>query len=165
MLVEPEEERSRSADGPKVSTFAPAADLANQADWYINDLQKAVASEEEYKDSVEKISKESNTLTVIAWRLGLHDQPSKYQASSGAVLKAAQAVAATKDFASANKAIAALKAAAAGESNADVALKWEKVAELPQLMKQVPIINTQLKRNIKPEKFKKRRRIRRAIRQ
>ena len=34
-------------------------------------------------------------------------------------------------------------------------LKWEKVAALPELMKQVPIINNPLKRNIKPEKFKK----------
>ena len=122
MLVEPAGKIGSDAGGrrPKVSTFAPAADLASQADQYIKDLEKAVASEEEYKDSVEKIAKESNTLVVIALALGLHDQPSKYKASAGAVLKAAQAVAATKDFASARKAIAALKAAAEGQGKADV---------------------------------------------
>ena len=156
MLVEPAGKiGSDAAEGPKVSTFAPAADLASQADRYIKDLEKAVASEEEYKDSVEKISKESNTLIVIALALGLHDQPNKYQATAGAVVKAAQAVAATKDFASASKAIAALKAAAEGQGNADVTLKWEKVAALPELMKQVPVINSKLKLNTKPGKFKK----------
>ena len=34
-------------------------------------------------------------------------------------------------------------------------LKWEKVAALPELMKEVPLVNTKLKRYIKPEKFKK----------
>ena len=34
-------------------------------------------------------------------------------------------------------------------------LKWEKVAALPELMKQVPVINSKLKLNTKPAKFKK----------
>jgi hypothetical protein len=138
-------------EAPKVSTFAPAEDLANQADWYIKDLDKIVASEDEYKDGAEKVTKEANTLTVIALCLGLNDQDSKYKQSAGAVIKAAQDLAATRDFASAQKAVAALKAAA--ESKSEGTLKWEKVASLPELMKQVPVINSKLKLNIKGSKF------------
>jgi hypothetical protein len=136
---------------PKVSTFAPAADLAGQADWYIKDLDKICGSEDEYKDDAEKVAKEANTLTVIALCLGLNDQDSKYKQSAGAVIKAAQDLAATKDFASAQKAVAALKAAA--ESKGEATLKWEKVASLPELMKQVPVINSKLKLNVKGSKF------------
>ena len=84
----------------------------------------------------------------------MHDEESKYKAQAGALMKAAQAVAATKDYASAKTAVAALQEAAAGGSKADVELKWEKVASLPELMKQVPLINNKLKRYIKPAKFK-----------
>jgi hypothetical protein len=141
---------------PKVSTFAPAKDLAIQADQYIKSLKTSVANPQDYADDHEKIAKESNTLIIIALTLGLHDQESKYKARAGAMMKAAQAVAATKDYASAKKAVAALQDVAAGKDNADgVELKWEKVASLPELMKQVPLINNKLKRAIKPEKFKK----------
>jgi hypothetical protein len=139
---------------PKVSTFAPAKDLATAADQYIKSLAKSVATEEDYKDDQGKIARESNTLIIIALALGLHDEESKYQAHAGALMKAAQAVAATKDYASAKKAIAALPDAAQGDANADAQLKWEKVASLPELMKQVPYINNRLKRAIKPAKFK-----------
>jgi hypothetical protein len=143
---------SATADeAPKVSAFAPAKDLASQAEWYIKDLEKIVASEDEYKDGGEKIAKEANTLVVVALCLGLHDEDSKYKESAGAVVKAAQDLAAAKDYASAQKAVAAVKAAA--ESKSDVKLKWEKVATLPELMKQVPVINSKLKLNIKGSKF------------
>jgi hypothetical protein len=139
---------------PKVSTFAPAVDLANQADYYVKELEKTVANEEEYKDGEGKIAKDSNTLIVVALALGLHDQDSKYKARAGAVMKAAQELAAAKSFDSAKKAVAAVKEAAEGEGKAGGELKWQKVAALPELMKQVPLINTRLKRYVKGEKFK-----------
>jgi hypothetical protein len=139
---------------PKVSTFAPAKDLAAEADRYIKGLAKSVANEEDYKDDVGKIAKDSNTLIIIALALGLHDQESKYQAGAGALMKAAQAVAAAKDYTSAKKAVADLQAASESGAKADVQLKWEKVASLAELMKQVPIINNRLKKALKPAKFK-----------
>jgi ribosomal protein S20 len=138
-------------EAPKVSAFAPAKDLASQADWYIKDLGKIVASEDEYKDGAEKVAKEANTLVIIALCLGLNDQDSKYKESAGALLKAAQELAATKDFAAAQKGVANVKTAA--ETKSDVKLQWEKVASLPELMKQVPVINSKLKLNIKASKF------------
>ena len=158
MLVEPVGKLGFDAPAmpapPKVSTFAPAVDLAKQANWYIKDLESAVADQEEYMDSVDKIANESNTLVVIALALGLHDQESKYKTSAGALIKAAQAVAAAKDFESAKKAIAALKDAAKDKGQAGGELKWEKIASLPELMNQVPVVNTKLKLNLKPKKFK-----------
>ena len=100
---------SDAAEGPKVSTFAPAADLASQADRYIKELEGAVASEEEYKDDRGQDRQGSEYDDCHRLGLGLHDQENKYQANAGAVMKAAQAVAATKDFASAKKAVAALR--------------------------------------------------------
>jgi hypothetical protein len=142
---------AKAADeaAPKVSTFAPAEDLANQAELYIKGLDKCVESADEYKDGQEKIAKDANTLIIIALALGLHDQDNKYKAPAGAIIKAAQALAATKDLDSAKKAIADVKAAAEGKRAAAGDLKWEKVASLPELMKQVPVINTKLKLNVK----------------
>lgn len=146
---------AQAADAaPKVSTFAPAKDLASQAEQYIKGLEKCVESTDEYKDGQEKIAKDSNTLIIIALALGLHDEDSKYKAPAGAIIKAAQALAATKDYEAAKKAVADVKAAAEGKGAAAGELKWEKVAALPELMKQVPVINTKLKLNVKKLKKK-----------
>ena len=141
---------------PKVSTFAPAEDLANQVGQYIKAMKSVVADEQEYKDSEGKVVRDASTLAVIALALGLHDQDNKYKANAGALMKAAQDVAATKDYDSAKKAVAALEAVAAKEGGkAGGELKWEKVAPLPELMKQVPMINTKLKLYVKGTSFKK----------
>jgi hypothetical protein len=154
---------------PRVSTFAPAADLVRQADQYIHRLENAVQSEEQYKDDQDKIAKEANTLVIIALALGLHDQSNKYQAQAGALMKAAQELAATMkkieeqkgkkqegraDFESVKKAVAMVREAAEGRGMGKAELKWQKVASLPELMKEVPRVNNNLKRYVKPEKFK-----------
>jgi len=127
--------------------------------------QASVANPQDYEDDHEKVAKESNTLIIIVLALGLHDQESKYKARAGDLMKAAQAVAATKDYSSAKKAVDALQDVAAGKGDANGAeLKWVKVASLPELMKQVPLINNKLKRAIKPEKFTRRPRTRPATR-
>lgn len=140
---------------PKVSTFAPAEDLANQVDQYIGDLAKMVATEDEYKDSQERIANDSNTLVVIALTLGLHDQDSKYKPIAGTLMKAAQELAAATDYALAKKGVDGLKKAAESKDATAGELKWQKVASLPALMKEVPLINTKLKRLVKGANFKK----------
>ena len=144
---------------PKVSTFAPAEDLAGQIDRYIKALDGIAASEDEYKDAVSdstnKVANDANAIVVIALALGLSDQESKYKAQAGGLIKVGQELAATKDYASAKKGVAALKEAAAGKGAAKADLKWEKVASLPALMKEVPFINTPLKRLVKGANFKK----------
>jgi hypothetical protein len=144
-----------AADALKVSTFAPSGDLERQADKFIDAMKNTVASQEEYNDSEGKIGRDSNTLVVIALALGLHDKENKYKDKASALLKAAQAVAATKDYASAKKAVAELEKVAEGDGKGGPALKWEKVAALPDLMKQVPMVNTKLKLCVTTSNFKK----------
>ncbi len=139
---------------PKLSSFAPAKDLAGQLQDYIKEIDSTLASEDEYKDSEAKIGRCTNTLAVIALCLGLDDEDNQYKTRAAALIKAAQGLAAAGDYQSAKKAFDAVKAAADGKIASQEKLKWEKVASLPDLMKQVPNINTKLKRNIKGAKFK-----------
>ena len=141
-------------DVPKLSSFAPAKDLAGQVRDYIKEIETTLASEQEYKDSEGKIGRCTNTLAVIALCLGMHDEDNQYKARAPALIKAAGELAAAADYQSAKKAFDAVKAAAEGKLPIQGDLKWEKVASLPDLMKQVPNINTKLKRNIKGAKFK-----------
>jgi hypothetical protein len=145
----------RADDAPKVSTFAPADDLVAQVAKYVKAMNNVVADEQEYKDSEGKLTRDANTLAIIFLALGLHDQDNKYRANAADLLKAAQDVAATKDFASAQKAVAALEAAIEKGAGTPGSLKWEKVASLPELMKQVPMVNTKLKLYVKGKNFKK----------
>ena len=155
----------RAAEAANVSTFAPAEDLVRQADKYIESMKNTVASKEEYEDSEGKVGRESNTLAVIVLALGLHDTDNKYKdkprpkaaqdVAATALIEAAQDVAAAKKYAVAKKAVAALDEVAAAEGKPGGKLKWEKVAALPDLMKQVPIVNTKLKLCLGKTKFKK----------
>ena len=153
--------QARAADEPKVSAFAPAEDLARQADKYIESLKNTVASKEEYDDSEGKVGRESNTLAVIVLALGLHDKDNKYKDKAPALIRAAKDVAATEGYdaatkyAAAKKAVAALGEVAAADGRAGGKLKWEKVASLPDLMKQVPMVNTKLKLCLSKANFKK----------
>jgi len=139
---------------PEVSTFAPAKDLAGQVEYYLERLELAVESEEEYNDSQEKIAKDSNVLILVALALGLHDTNNQYQAAAPAVIKAAQQLAAAKDFASAKAGVAAVKAAAASTDGDPSGLKWEeKAAAMEELMEAVPLIHSKLKRYLRGSRF------------
>lgn len=139
---------------PKVSTFAPAQDLVSQVDYYLERLEATVESESEYKDSADKVAKDASTLAVIGLALGLHDEDNKYKNAAPALIKAAQKLAATKDFASAKAGVAAVKDAL-GTKGDPSGLKWEKVASLKELMLQVPLVNSRLKRYLRGVRFTK----------
>ena len=150
------EEPAKKADAgsmpaaPKVSTFAPADDLVAQTDKFIGDLAKATATEADYKDQPEgKISRDANTLILVALALGLSDQDNKYKANGGAMIEAAQKLAAAKDFEATKKSVEGLQAAAKTGGTSSVELKWAKLASLSELMKQVPLVNTKLKGNVR----------------
>lgn len=143
-----------SAEEPKVSTFAPAKDLAAEATGYIEALDEAVKDESGFEDAKAKIAKDANTLVVVALALGMHDTDSDLKNAAPAMIKAAQELAAAKDHAAAKAAMDALKAAAKSKGDASK-LKWEKVASLPELMQAVPLINTKLKKATKGSRFSK----------
>ncbi|HUT95651.1 MAG TPA: hypothetical protein VMY37_39710, partial [Thermoguttaceae bacterium] len=136
---------------PPVSKFAPAEDLVAQVEGYVEDLEKTVESEEDYKDSAEKIAKYANTFILIALALGIHDSDNQFKAAAPAMLKAAQELAAAKDYDSAKAGVAAVKAATTSAEGDAAELKWGKLASLPELMKAVPLINTKMKRPLRSE--------------
>jgi hypothetical protein len=144
-----------AADAPKVSTFAPAEDLAGQVDEYIQGFEEAVKAEGDFADAQSKIAKDANTLVVIVLALGMHDADNPYKAAAPAMVKAAGELAAAKDHAAAKAAVEALKKAATDKAGGADKLKWEKVASLPELMKAVPLINTKLKKAVGGSRFEK----------
>lgn len=140
---------------PKVSTFASAKDVASQIDFYVARLEESVASEEEFKEAEAKLAKDSNTLILLALAAGMHDEDNKYKTAAPAIMKAAQELVKAKGFAATKEGVASVKKAleSAGGNAAD--LKWVKSAALPDLMKQVPLVNSRLKRNLRGANFKK----------
>jgi len=122
-------------------------------DYFVERLTEAVETEEEYNDAQDQITKDANTLILLALALGLHDQDNRLKAGARTLLKAAQDAATAADFAAAKAAVEAVVAATKSDAGSDAELKWEKAASLPALMKQVPTVNTKLKRYIKGTRF------------
>jgi hypothetical protein len=139
---------------PKVSSLAPAKDIVSQVEAYVEDLEEAVKAEADYKDNESKILKGSNTLILLALAAGLHDDDNSLKAAAPAIMKAAQQLAGAKDYQAAKSGVAAVKKAMEDKGDASD-LKWAKSASLPELMKQVPLVNNRLKRNFAGDKFKK----------
>jgi hypothetical protein len=135
---------------PKLSTFAPAADLVRQTDYYLGRLEESLASESQYKEDQAKVSKDGNTLILIALALGLDDGRNKYKAAAPGLMKAAQQVAKATTYEAAKAALGDAREAIASPAAAGKSLSWGKAsASLPELMKQVPLINARLKRNLR----------------
>jgi len=135
---------------PKPSTFAPAADLVKAVDDYISRIGEALESQDDFTEFQARVVKDAETVAVLALVLGLHDEKNQYQAAAPAIIKAAREVsaAAAKDYASAKTAFASLESAKASSGDPS-SLKWEKVASLKELMQQVPLVNSRLKRNMR----------------
>jgi hypothetical protein len=140
---------------PKVSSFAPAEDLAYQMDKYIGEMEKGTATESDYKELPEgKVSQTGSTMVLLAVALGASDQDNKYKANAGALLAACQKLAVAADYAATKQAVAAVVAAAKGEGKGTAEVKWARLADLKELMKQVPNVNTKLKSNLNHLKSK-----------
>jgi len=133
---------------PALSTLVPVNDLADQIEYYVEELEECVEDSEEYEDSVDKIKRYSSTLAVLALAVGLHDQNSELRKAAPVLVKASQELANAKDYAAAKAAFSGIEAALSASGN-PATLKWAKVADLHALMEQVPLINTRLKRYIR----------------
>ncbi|MGO8688172.1 MAG: hypothetical protein ACLQLG_00925 [Thermoguttaceae bacterium] len=138
-----------------VALAVPAEDLVRQADKYVAAIVENVATEDAYNDSKEDLARQANTLVVIVWALGQYDRNGKYQ-DLEPILAAAGDLAAAKDYHSASGAAGRLKTAIGRMPEAPVTPPATPPASLAQLMKEVPIINTKLKRDIRDERLKAR---------
>ena len=156
---------------PKVSTFAPAKDIVAQINFYVSRLEEsdAIQNEAAFKQALEdakdtatgktpelppQIAKDSNTLILLALAAGLDDEDNQLKAAAPSLFKAAQELAKAKGFAAAKAGVAAVKKALDAAEGNPGELKWVKSASLDDLMKQVPLVNSRLKRNLRGPKFK-----------
>ena len=142
---------------PQVSSFAPAEDILSQVDYYTDRLATAVADKDDYtKANQKRVAKDASTLSVLLLALGLHDQDHRLKASAAGLLPLAQRLAKSfEDYDTAKTAHDALADALQNGASGGSSLAWHKVADLEQLMKQVPTINNRLRRSLKESRFEK----------
>jgi hypothetical protein len=142
----------------KVSSYAPAADLANQLTAIAARLDDLLAKPEEFDDARKsRIAKEANVAAVVALALALSDEKHPLRDSAPSALAAARAMATSEDYNKSKQSLDRLKTAIEGKSpppGATESVRGAPVAPLGLLMKEVPIINSNLKRSVQGERFK-----------
>lgn len=140
----------------KVSSYASAKDLTAQLTFYLDrlntDLEDADAYEDEQKG---RVAKDANTVAVLGAALGMHDEQHDLKAGAPALVVAAKELAKNAgDHAKASEALkkaqATLKVTSGGGK-----IGWDNVADLGQLMKQVPIVNNTLRQGVTGNRFEK----------
>ncbi len=150
--AKPEAEvESTSTSDSAVSSYAPADALMTQVNSYLEEMEKDLADEATYTDKKDTVSEDAAGLAIFYLALGLNDQDNPCKAKAANLIKAAQAIATAADYAAVKAGFDAIKTAAAS----DEALSWKKVSALPALMKQVPAIDTKMKRTIPKRMDKK----------
>jgi cytochrome c556 len=142
---------------PPVVKVAPHADLLGQVDFFIGRVEESLADPAAFDLAKQaRTLKDANTLAVLALVLSQSDADFPEKSSMPALLKSAQSLASVgSDAAKAKTALTEIQAARAGKSPSDQSVKWERVASLPALMKQVPLIHAGLKRGVAPARLKK----------
>jgi hypothetical protein len=139
---------SAMADTPLPSSYAPHADLLGQVDFFLQRVQETLAGSEVDMAGQSRLLKDANTLAMLGLVLSQHDAEFPEKKAMSAFVKAAQSLAAAEgELAKSQAALAELKSARAGQATAEVTpLGWQRVAALPLVMKQVPLIHAGLKR-------------------
>ncbi len=145
---------SLSETAPAALPFAPHADLLGQVDFFVERIEQSLSDPDQFDLAKQsRTIKDASTLAVLALVLGKHPEDFPEKSSMPALLKGAQALAAAEgNAASATKALADVKTAREGKSPGGE-LSWQRVASLPLLMKQVPLIHASLKRGTTPRRL------------
>jgi hypothetical protein len=135
---------------PKISDFAPAGDLVEQVDFFVGRVEQSLADPADFDLAKQsRTFKDGNTLAALALMLAYSNQDHPLKASMPRLLKGAQSLAAAEgNVVRAQAAFAEIQAARAGSPDPLATLKWEPVASLSALMKQVPLIHAGLKRRV-----------------
>ncbi len=150
--AEPGEKR-----GAKVSAYAPANDLAEALRLQATRIAGLLEKPDDYDLARQsRIAKEAEVTAVVALAIGLSDEEHPLKSAASSAVAAAQALAKAEKYEEAKEALESLKRAAAGmpaPASAVRKLEWAPIAPLGLLMKQVPIVHSNLKRSIQPERF------------
>lgn len=137
------------------SKYAPAEDLTKQLDELLADLEKDAAASDYTADHQGRIRKNANTIAAVALVLGMHDQANPFKPAASKLIEAANGVASvSEDQAGTREAVGTLKQVLA-DKPAGQAMQWRAVADLSELMKQVPIVNNSLRRGVTSRRFKR----------
>jgi hypothetical protein len=141
------------ASNAKPSSYAPANDVAAQLESYVKQIEADLADQSEYGDDQKsRVAKDANTLIVLAQVLGNHDGDHPLKKSAAGIVAAGRELADNvDDYASAKASLESLKKSFQSPVAGEV--KWEPVAELGQLMKQVPIVNNKLRSGVTGRRF------------
>ena len=150
-----------AADPPavaKVVNFAPVEDLSAQIDYYIDQIGQSLAQKDDYTSAKKsKVRKQASTLAALAMNVGLHDQSHPRKAHAAVLLQGARALATSaEDYDRASKSLAEIKASLTADPVGTVPIERKPAASLSALMKQVPVINSSIKRGAKDAKRFKR---------
>ncbi len=144
---------------PPASTYAPADDLIAQVDYYLGYIEKTLANKDDFDDGAKsRVEKDANTLAVLLLILGQHDTDNRFKPKEHvlSLVPIALKLAAAPDFDTAAARLGDLKKKTSGDNKTSDSVELTKghVASMNQLMKQVPIINSALKRAVTPQRFK-----------
>ncbi len=148
---------SQQPQVPAVSRFAPHDDLLAQVDFFIGRVEESLGDPADFDLAKQsRTLKDANTLAVLALVLSQHDGDFPEKSSMPALLKSAQSLAAAEaDAEQGQQALAAIKLAREGKSPSDAPVPWGRVASLPLLMKQVPLVHAGLKRGVAPNRLRR----------
>ena len=150
-------------DPPALLKVCPADDLVKQVDLLVGACRDGLIDAQVYMDKSRQITRDAHTLAALALVLAKHDQDHRLKARAPALLTAAQQLAKAKEYAAAKRAFEAVEDAANGEAPVAAAdVKWERVAGLGQMMKQVTFVNNRLHRNMRRFEERGRQRARRG---
>jgi hypothetical protein len=139
-----------AADGdqPKLSAFAPAADILGQLETHLQQIEEVAgdAAGFENQSQRDRLAEHASAVAILSLALALHDEDHAAKQAAPGMLKAAQELVAAKDLAAVKAGLAKLKAQAPAEAAAR--LKWSMVAPRRNLMKQVEVAHLGLGRNV-----------------
>ena len=141
------------AELKKPSSFASAQEVVAQIEIFVKQIETDLGGESEYGDEQKgRVVKDASTLVVLAQLLGNHDEDHPLKKAAAALVTASRKLADDADeAATAKQALAAVKEALKSTAGGTVAK--EPVAELAQLMKQVPIVNNKLRSGVTGRRF------------
>jgi hypothetical protein len=150
--------RSLAADAPAdvaPSAFAPREDLRGQIESFVEELEDDLEEEAEYTESHRnRVELNASTLVVLGQTLGMHNEDDPLKASASQLIEASlDLFDNADDFAAARESLADVKAALTSQAGGEV--DWEPLADLPSLMKQVPIVNNSLRRGVMGRRFER----------
>lgn len=140
------------SDATKVSSFASKKDLLQQVDFFIGRIKTATKNEKSYSEKKQtQVRLDAQLIAVLAQCLANHEAEFAGKKRAKNMLDISRQLAEkSDDLAAARELLSKLESP---EESSETKVAWEPVAELSDLMQQVPVVHNNLKRGIKSRRF------------